>query len=309
MLLLGRAAGEIRGSARMRLAGRLVVSLLLIVSLELTMRSIPIGKRLLDYEWRSTQSFWDLRAHTTLLVDHGKNEVFMNAIGDVHERRKPEGTFRIVCLGSSSTEGSTWGIEDPQAGSYPAQLGARLQDCTPGSVEVINGGVSGYSLTQLVIFFEEVLSGLSPDMVILYFGWSPNSPAFHDYYRRVEAILERNPDLHSRLEIEAAMSLRWPNTTLVKTYLLLSRSRMFMGAKLLIDSLAPDRTDIVRSYECDDLNRANLEALIRAALKGGYRGAPCSGAHGGRVHPAPGASVRGDREEVRGIAGPDAPDR
>ena len=77
---------------------------------------------------------------------------------------KPEGAFRIITLGGSTTYGTA--VENWKE-AYPAQMEKTLRE-TYGykNVEVINGGTGGYTSAELLINFAFNLIELDPDMII-----------------------------------------------------------------------------------------------------------------------------------------------
>lgn len=79
---------------------------------------------------------------------------------------KPEGVFRIVAVGGSTTYG-LW-IDDWRA-TYPAQLERVLRE-TYGydNVEVVNAGVNGYGTHENVVNLALRLPDLEPDLLIFY---------------------------------------------------------------------------------------------------------------------------------------------
>jgi GDSL-like lipase/acylhydrolase family protein len=78
---------------------------------------------------------------------------------------KPNGTFRIVAIGSSVTYGNLLGDDE----TYPAQLQAILRDQYGYQhVEVINAGVGGYSSAEYLTAFQYRILDLQPDMIIVY---------------------------------------------------------------------------------------------------------------------------------------------
>ena len=80
---------------------------------------------------------------------------------------KPEGEFRIVCLGGSTTYTSK--VRNFRK-SYPYQLGLDLRERGYENVNVINGGASGWSSWETLISFEFRVLDLEPDLVIVYHG-------------------------------------------------------------------------------------------------------------------------------------------
>ena len=78
---------------------------------------------------------------------------------------KPEGIFRIVALGGSTTYSTGTSAEE----SYPAFLQQILQDDYGYTqVEVINGGMSGYTSWENLANFAFRVLELEPDMIIVY---------------------------------------------------------------------------------------------------------------------------------------------
>ena len=78
---------------------------------------------------------------------------------------KPDGVFRIVALGGSTTYSTGTSPEE----SYPAFLQQILrEDYGYTQVEVINGGMSGYSSWENLANFAFRVLELDPDMIIVY---------------------------------------------------------------------------------------------------------------------------------------------
>lgn len=78
---------------------------------------------------------------------------------------KPEGEFRIVCLGGSTTY--SVGVDDWRA-SYPARLEAELRKRGYSHVRVVNGGASGWSSFDTLANLQYRVLDLDPDLVIVY---------------------------------------------------------------------------------------------------------------------------------------------
>jgi lysophospholipase L1-like esterase len=78
---------------------------------------------------------------------------------------KPEGTFRILCIGASTTfQGLT------NETTYPALLGARLRTAFPGRhLEVLDLGISGTRSDYWNVRMDNLLA-LEPDLVVQYNG-------------------------------------------------------------------------------------------------------------------------------------------
>jgi lysophospholipase L1-like esterase len=82
------------------------------------------------------------------------------------ESVKPPGTFRVACLGASTTFGT---YSSSNEAAWPAQLQSQLSETfSHFDVEVINAGVPGYTVTQSAINFKERVLPLQPDLVVIY---------------------------------------------------------------------------------------------------------------------------------------------
>lgn len=86
--------------------------------------------------------------------------------GDEVQIPKPDGTFRIVLLGGSTTYTSH--VQDYQK-SYPYILQSNLQRRFP-SVEVVNAGAIKYSTWESLANLEFRVLDLEPDLIVVYHG-------------------------------------------------------------------------------------------------------------------------------------------
>ncbi len=77
---------------------------------------------------------------------------------------KPDSTFRIVCIGGSTTYST--GVDDYEH-SYPFLLEKKLNE-SGVHVEVINAGVRGYNSLQSYINYLTKIEDLNPDMLLVY---------------------------------------------------------------------------------------------------------------------------------------------
>ncbi|MBX3025598.1 SGNH/GDSL hydrolase family protein [bacterium] len=79
---------------------------------------------------------------------------------------KAPGVTRIVVLGDAVSFGAY--VDDEQA--YPRQLAARLEEAAPGTYEVINLAVPGYTSRQGLELLRRQALALRPDLVVFAFG-------------------------------------------------------------------------------------------------------------------------------------------
>lgn len=78
---------------------------------------------------------------------------------------KPEGTFRILCLGGSSTYGN--GPSSNEA-TYPVRLEHHLRKAKVRGAEVVNLGAPGWTSTESLINLCLRGAELEPDLVLVY---------------------------------------------------------------------------------------------------------------------------------------------
>ncbi len=97
---------------------------------------------------------------------------------------KPSGALRILALGDSFTWG--WGVASDA--TFPSQLEERLRAAHPGqSIEVVNGGVSGYGTVQELLWLDRIGRVVEPDIVVLFYyrnDWRNNLVGFEYGYPR-----------------------------------------------------------------------------------------------------------------------------
>lgn len=87
--------------------------------------------------------------------------------GEEFPEQKPQGEFRIVCVGGSTTY--TTYVEDPLQ-AYPAQLQDVLKEKGFGAVRVINAGGAGWTSYETLSNFIYRLLYLDPDVIVFYHG-------------------------------------------------------------------------------------------------------------------------------------------
>lgn len=103
---------------------------------------------------RSRKGEFDVRLHTDA---HGLRDDYHGAA------TKPEGVFRVLCLGDSFTLGYTVDRED----LFVDLLEHWWQD-EGRKVEVVNAGVQAYSTDQQVVWLEEHGAAWQPDLVLMF---------------------------------------------------------------------------------------------------------------------------------------------
>lgn len=98
--------------------------------------------------------------------------------GPVVDIPKPAGTYRILALGDSTT----FGIGSGEDGTYPRLLQKELERrCVPAlaeQIDVINGGVPGYTSTQILRRLQTEWLAYHPDLVLVMQGLNDLTAAF-----------------------------------------------------------------------------------------------------------------------------------
>ncbi|HEX5855349.1 MAG TPA: GDSL-type esterase/lipase family protein [Thermoanaerobaculia bacterium] len=83
---------------------------------------------------------------------------------------KPEGTYRVVCEGGSTTFDL---LAPDDAGTWPARLGTLLRP----RADVVNGGFPGWTSLESLVSLETRDLDLQPDLVIVFSGVNDLQPA------------------------------------------------------------------------------------------------------------------------------------
>ncbi|WP_428563356.1 MAG: SGNH/GDSL hydrolase family protein [Solidesulfovibrio sp. DCME] len=184
----------------------------------------------------------------------GAADTFVDSNNRAYARRKPENTFRIICLGGSTTYGT--GVENSDW-SYPALLEDIFRTALEGCgrrVEVINAGMMGYHSWHSRIRAQTELDALSPDLYLVMDG--VNDIASLSGVESV-ADLERERGLLTNL-IGTGPAKPGPLARLAG---LLSRSALYRLAREQVARLRgkKDYADLLRAFGYRD----NLAALIR----------------------------------------------
>lgn len=135
---------------------------------------------------------------------------------------KAPGTFRVLCLGESSTAGFPFDCQVP----FPWQLGRILTEAYPDRrIEVLNAGMSAISSYVIVDMLPELLE-TQPDLVLVYAGHNE----FYGVYGSASAISAGSSDL------------------LVRAALAAQRTHVGHMVRRAIDMLRPAPADTVRDH-------------------------------------------------------------
>ena len=101
--------------------------------------------------------------------DSGHERVSAAGLRGPELRPRDDVRVRILCMGGSTT----WGHKVDEDETWPHELERALGAAGREGVEVLNGGVSGWGLEQIVLSLDsERLDVLRPDLVLVYSGWN-----------------------------------------------------------------------------------------------------------------------------------------
>lgn len=143
--------------------------------------------------------------------NYRNGQTFHNSLGyrgDEFPLKKPNGVYRIVVLGGSSTYDVR--IQD-NTNTFTAQLEKQLkEDYGYQNIQVINAGVPGYNSWEILANLEFRVLDLDPDLVIIYEG-------VNDVHARmVEPSVYRGDDLGRRQVWQAPGVTLWEHSALLR---------------------------------------------------------------------------------------------
>jgi lysophospholipase L1-like esterase len=96
--------------------------------------------------------------------------------GSDFDPAKPRGTFRIVCLGESST----FGFHNGDTETFPYLLEKALRERPQSArAEVINAGFPYYNTGSILSLLQSEVIGYEPDVIILYSAYNDASWPLH----------------------------------------------------------------------------------------------------------------------------------
>ncbi len=201
-----------------------------------------------------------------------------NPEGRRHPPAKPAGTFRILCLGSSSTYGV--GTRHPDEDGYPTQLERILRRTGAAKVEVLNAGIPGITLDGLYVLAQEVLLPMEPDLVVLYFGNNGERAGTVEWMAALKAKVRRYPALRTPEQLAVAADLRWSPPWLVSAYTVSDQLRLFRLGRAMVGGLRMPPSDtagpegamaeeLVALCKVEDVPLLLVSEIVQADLHGG----------------------------------------
>ena len=148
---------------------------------------------------------WKLRPNfdSDVIYPHAKVHERMNSLGWRDQERtveKPAGVYRIAILGCSRTLG--YGVSDDE--TFAAYLEDLFNESgIKSEVEVLNFGINGFGIGQMVLNYEKFVRNYDPDLVLIQIyrpgvlrsrltnAWGTEKPRFQ--LLNEELVLENRP--------------------------------------------------------------------------------------------------------------------
>lgn len=189
---------------------------------------------------------------------------------DVSSRKKP-GTWRVMCLGGSTTANSIWEIGNPREYSYPLCLREALAGRLEGHrFEVLNCGMGGWTSAEVFVNFALHLIDLKPDIVVLYHGFndleaSLTAPFSSDYSHSRKNFGEA----YARIRLASYL----PNLRFWKFYAYLKGKLMGFGNVRydVLSSIRARPADLENPFMGLEAERRNVRHLIHLCQANGIQ--------------------------------------
>lgn len=171
---------------------------------------------------------------------------------------KPEGVYRIVCLGGSTT--GNYIMENGALYSYPSELEKELNRRLPDAgVEVVNGGVGGRTSAELLIHFLLSLIDTEPDAIVLYHAYNDIGPSLTPGFQSDYSHARKNLGESYTLYRLRAMFPDLPSA--LYTYVLNS---LFPGnlSNSLLTAVTAEEPDMAGKFQGLSTYKRNLKHVI-----------------------------------------------
>lgn len=163
---------------------------------------------------------------------------------------KPEGVYRVVCMGDSATYCEGIRRDDE---TYPGRIQHHLRLIWPGRrLEVINAGVGGYSSAECLLQYIFKIEAIEPDLIVYHY-------THNDVHARRFPTMSRDYREYSRSWYEWPVFEDWRQTWLYRL------NWLFRPERLTI-------LDRIRRYsESSDRARANVFCTSSAPFEANLR--------------------------------------
>lgn len=137
-----------------------------------------------------------------LIPNLARDEYRLNSFGyrgGEFSKEKPENTFRIICIGGSTTIGSNAGGNDFTYPYLLEEIFSKTVKQRGKRVEVINAGVFGYHSWHHLLQIEAELNSFNPDLYLIMGGLNDVMASVESSVKRGMALELRNHEILASL--------------------------------------------------------------------------------------------------------------
>ena len=189
---------------------------------------------------------------------------FTNSLGLRDDPIGPEERVDILAVGDSFTVGG--GLERDEA--WPSQLESAINSAaaSPDHIRVVNGGVAGYSLTQIRLFTEELAQRLKPKVIVV--GVYPSRYwRIDDPYVSFHGMLIRKSETERMKVVDGGVIYTPFKTSWLKSLDFFFADHFYFGAHILraARSAAEKAARYVRP-DTSQPNRSDIEKSLKSLL-------------------------------------------
>ena len=180
---------------------------------------------------------------------------------------KPEGLFRINCIGASTT--GNYIFEGEKGYSYPLELEKILQShFKTKQIEVNNCGMGGYTTAEILIkFFLDSIDS-KPDMMVLYHAYNDLRPSLtpgfqSDYFHAFKSL--------SGVYYKLKWASKFPDIPLALPNYILNRFLPQNIRHNLLAAVSKGSIDLESEFHGIETYRRNIENLIHVCKGNGIK--------------------------------------
>ena len=146
-----------------------------------------VGHPYSAYAYRAPVSSWDFFSATGTM---GENYINTEGFRNKEEFSLDHpGTFRVLCLGSSTT----YGVRNEYENSYPYELQKILAARLPEKVEVLNAGLISSTTAEHIGRLPHKVIPFNPDVVVIYEGFNDLVPRIFNNFKRDYSHFRKTP--------------------------------------------------------------------------------------------------------------------
>ncbi len=176
---------------------------------------------------------------------------------------KPQNTFRIFCLGASTTQG----VPYPLHAAFPAQLDSLLEYANPEyDFEVINCGITAVTSHTVLDMAREIINNYQPDLLVVYSGHNEFYGIFGSASQT--ALFENRTMIQILLQLQRLKTVLFLRNTLISLFGETVSSENVTDPNTLMGTLAKDAQipfDSNTFKNTTDIFKGNIEELVNVS--------------------------------------------